>query len=167
MACAELGVRVQRVPRTLSPPTNRIEDVVHRTHTRKSSCFGEESLRAHHCAPWLRSNRLYKYMFIRLCASGVANRAENHVNGISSIHRCTGRAALAVPHTGVRVSSVSRESALSRPARDLKLPPAFPHPLGRRIVPVLASRAQLVATLQAFQSLRELSLVPEREPRLQ
>ena len=106
-------------------------------------------------------NRLSHYMFIRFCACGVANRAENHVNGISSIHRCTGRAALAVAHTGVRISSVSRDSALSRPARNLELPAAFLHPLGRGEVPVLALRPQLVATLQADESLGELPLLPE------
>jgi hypothetical protein len=100
-------------------------------------------------------------MFIIFCAAAVANRAENHVNGISSIHRCTGRAALAVAHTGVRISSVSRDSALSRPARDLELPAAFSHPLSRGVVPVLALRPQLVATLQADQSLGELPFSPE------
>jgi hypothetical protein len=100
-------------------------------------------------------------MFTIFCAAAVANRAENHVNGISSIHRCTGRAAVAVAHTGVRISSVSHVSAFSQPAIELELLAAISHPLGRWIAPLLALRAQLVATLQADQSRGELSFLPE------
>ena len=62
---------------------------------------------------------------------------------------------------------MSRVSAFSQLATELELPAAFSHPLGRRIVPVLAPRAQLVAALQADHSRGELPLFPERSPRLQ
>ncbi len=55
----------------------------------------------------------------------------------------------------------SSVSTLPRPAVPLELLSAFLHPLSRRIRPVLASRAQLVATLQAREGRGELPLFEE------
>jgi hypothetical protein len=64
---------------------------------------------------------------------------------------------------GVLVRSVSRVSAFSQPAIELELLTTISHPLGRRVAPVFASRAQLVATLEAQESRGELPLFPKRD----
>ena len=69
-----------------------------------------------------------------------------------------------VPLVGIRRLRFTPEDG-GQPAIEFDPPPAFSHPLSRRIAPILASRAQFVPTLQGDESLGILPLSPKRDGR--
>ena len=71
-----------------------------------------------------------------------------------------------VPLVSIRRLRFTPEDG-GQPAIELDPPPAFSHPLSRRIPPILASGAQFVPTLQGDESLGILPLFPSAWPRLQ
>jgi hypothetical protein len=90
------GPAVLGLSRSAIDPQLRAPTAVEKT------CFGEKSLGSHYWAIWLRAmDGFGRRMLKRLCAAPVANRAENHANGIAHpidvadfyrlAGRCTGR----------------------------------------------------------------------------